>query len=121
MVLSMKIGSMKKGEIYFANLDPAIGSEIKKTRPVLIVSNDESNQHHALITVIPLTSQVARVFPFEVLLLQADSGLSKDSKAQCNQIRALAKQRFTGAKPAGKITESLMNKIHDAIKLHLGL
>ncbi len=112
---------MKKGEIYFANLDPTIGSEIKKTRPVLIVSNDQNNQHHSLLTVVPLTSQVARIFPFEVFLSQADSGLSRDSKAQCNQIRAIAKQRLTGARPVGQISAQQMAEVHDAIKLHLGL
>lgn len=112
---------MKKGEIYFADLDPTLGSEIKKIRPVLVVSNDENNRYHTLITVIPLTSQVMRVYPFEVLLTKADSGLIKDSKAQCNQIRTISKQRITQLKPAGKISEHIMTKIHDAIKLHLGI
>lgn len=112
---------MKKGEIYFADLDPTVGSEIKKTRPVLIVSSDENNRQHALITVIPLTSQVIRVFPFEILLTQTDSGLPKDSKAQCNQIRAISKQRLIGSKPSGRISQDLMLKIHDAIKLHLDI
>lgn len=112
---------MKKGEIYFADLDPTVGSEIKKIRPVLIISNDENNRHHPLLTIVPLTSQVMRVYPFEVLLTRADSGLSKDSKAQCNQIRTTSKQRITQSKPAGKISEEIMLKIYDAIKLHLGM
>jgi len=110
---------MKKGEIYFANLDPTVGSEIRKTRPVLIVSNDKNNKHHTLITVVPLTSQIARVYPFEVLLIQEDSNLLKDSKAQCNQIRTISKERLIGQKPAGKITDAMMIKVHNAIKLHL--
>ena len=110
---------MKKGEIYFANLAPTVGSEIRKIRPVLIVSNDENNKHHTLITVVPLTSQITRVYPFEVLLTQEDSNLTKDSKAQCNQIRTISKERLTSQKPAGKITEAMMVRIHNAIKLHL--
>lgn len=113
---------MKKGEIYFAALDPTVGSEIKKKRPVLIVSNDENNRHHPLITIIPLTSQIIRVYPFEVLLSQADSGLSKDSKAQCNQIRTISKQRISNkSKPVGKISDEVMLKVYDAIKLHLDI
>ncbi len=112
---------MKKGQIYFAALDPTIGSEIKKTRPVLIVSNDASNRYHSLITVIPLTSQVERVYPFEVLLKCADSGLSKDSKAQCNQIRTISKQRLISEKAVGHVSKELMVKIHHAIQLHLDM
>lgn len=112
---------MRKGDIYFANLDPTVGAEIQKTRPVLIVSNDSNNRHHTLITVVPLTSQVERVYPFEVLLTQQDTGLRKDSKAQCNQIRTIAKQRIGSAKPAGKITTEMMEKIHNALQVHLGM
>ena len=108
---------MKKGEIYFANLDPTVGSEIRKTRPVLIVSNDKNNKHHTLITVVPLTSQIARVYPFEVLLIQEDSNLLKDSKAQCNQIRTISKERLIGQKPAGKITDAMM-KMHCRYGVH---
>lgn len=112
---------MKKGEIYFADLDPTVGSEIKKIRPVLIVSSDENNRQHPLLTIVPITSQVARIYPFEILLRQEESGLSKDSKAQCNQIRTISKQRLTGSKPAGYISSTLMLRIHDAIKLHLDM
>ena len=112
---------MKRGEIYFANLDPTVGSEIKKTRPVLIVSNNANNKHHPLITVIPLTSQVERVYRFEVLLSQLDSGLPKASKAQCNQIRTIAKQRLTAASPVGKISQTVMRGIEEALRLHLDL
>ena len=112
---------MKKGEIYFADLDPTVGMEIKKTRPVLIVSNDENNQFHLLITVVPLTSKVSRVFPFEVFLSKEDSGLSKDSKAQCNQIRTISKQRISAVQPSGEISQDLMFKVQEALKLHLDL
>ena len=112
---------MKKGEIYFANLDPTIGSEIKKIRPVLIVSNDLSNQFSPLLTVIPLTSQIDKVYPAELVLMQADTQLNKDSKAQCHQIRTISKMRISASSPAGKISESLMAKIHRAIHLHLDM
>ncbi len=117
-----KIGNLiKKGEIYFAKLDPTIGSEIKKTRPALIVSNDLNNEFSTLLTVIPLTSHIDKIYPTEVLLDQAETGLNKDSKAQCGQIRTISKMRITTKKPAGKINDTTMDKIHQAIQLHLDM
>jgi mRNA interferase MazF len=110
---------MKRGEIYFANLDPTIGSEIKKTRPVLIVSNDANNRFSSTVTIIPLTSKVGKVYPFEVRLSTADSGLPKDSKAQCHQIRTISKARMMG-NSVGQVDKSGMLKIRFALALHLG-
>ncbi len=111
---------MKRGEIYFASLDPTIGSEIKKTRPVLIVSNDANNRAATTITVIPITSNTNKVFPFEVLLKPESSGLAKESKAQCHQVRTISKLRITG-KRIGNISIKIMLLIDDALKLHLNL
>ena len=71
---------MRRGEIYFAALDPTVGAEVQKTRPVVVVSNNAANRAASVVTVVPLTSNVARVFPFEVLLPAARTGLAKDSK-----------------------------------------
>ncbi|MCM0594156.1 MAG: type II toxin-antitoxin system PemK/MazF family toxin [Gloeotrichia echinulata IR180] len=87
---------MKRGEIYFANLSPSVGSEMDKRRPVLIVSNDANNNAATTVTILPLTSNVSRVYPFEVLLNPEDSGLSKPSKIQAQQIRTISKQRILG-------------------------
>ncbi len=62
---------MKRGEIYYANLSPAIGSEMDKRRPVLIVSNDINNRNATVVTVVPLTSNVSRVYPFEAGLFHS--------------------------------------------------
>jgi mRNA interferase MazF len=111
---------MKRGEIYYATLDPTVGSEIKKRRPVLIVSNNISNRTGDIITVLPLTSNVSRVYPFEVLLNQDESGLSKDSKVQAQQIRTISKQRVSGG-VVGQLTVEKMQAIDSAIRLHLKL
>jgi mRNA interferase MazF len=111
---------MKRGEIYYATLDPTVGSEINKRRPVLLVSNDINNRINDVVTVLPITSNVSRVYPFEVLLEQAESGLPKDSKAQSQQIRSLAKQRLSG-KAIGQLTAQKMQSIDLAIRLHLNL
>jgi mRNA interferase MazF len=73
---------MKRGEIYYANLDPSLGSEMAKRRPVLIVSNNINNQVGATVTILPITSNVTKVYPFEILLQPLESGLPKPSKVQ---------------------------------------
>jgi mRNA interferase MazF len=112
---------MKRGEIWFADLSPTRGSEINKRRPVLIVSNDSNNRASSTITVLPLTSNVARVYPFEVLLKKEISGLPKDSKAQAQQIRTISRERIAGQRARGRIDREFMMKIEAAIRLHLAL
>jgi mRNA interferase MazF len=109
---------MRRGEIYYANLDPTLGAEIKKKRPVLIISNDANNKAASTVTIIPITSNVKKVYPFEVLLEQKDSGLSKPSKAQCHQIRTISKLRITD-KRAGLVDDKILKRIQHALELHL--
>ncbi len=111
---------MKRGEIYYANLSPTVGSEISKRRPVLIVSNDANNHAATTVTVLPLTSKVDRVYPFEVLLSPKDSGLPLPSKVQTQQIRTISKERMLGG-AAGSLNAALMRKIAEAMRLHLDL
>lgn len=111
---------MKRGEIYYATLDPAMGSESAKRRPVLIVSNDVNNRAATTITILPITSNVTKVYPFEVFLPPSESGLPKPSKIQAQQIRTISKQRIQG-KAVGSVKESLMQSVEAAIKLHLAL
>jgi mRNA interferase MazF len=111
---------MKRGEIYYANLSPAVGSEMDKRRPVLIVSNDINNRVATTVTILPITSNVSRVYPFEVLLNPDDSGLPKPSKVQAQQVRTISKQRIEG-EPLGTLSQELMKLVDAALKLHLGL
>src|SRR5919199_4662853 len=111
---------MKRGEIYYANLSPTVGSEIDKRRPVLVVSNDANNRAANTVTILPITSNVTRVYPFEVLLNPEDSGLPKPSKVQAQQVRTISKQRIQG-KPVGNLSEELMQLVDAALKLHLAL
>ena len=111
---------MKRGEIYYAALDPSVSSESAKRRPVLIVSNDINNRAATTVTVLPITSNVTKVYPFEVFLPQSESGLPKPSKVQAQQIRTISKQRIRG-KVVGRLKESLMASVEAAIKLHLAL
>lgn len=112
---------IKRGEIYWVNLDPTVGSEIKKTRPALIVSNDQNNQFADTVTVLPITSQTAKLYPFEVLLKREISGLQEDGKAKANQIRTVDKRRLSG-KPAGlPLSDRVMLEVDKAIKIHLAI
>jgi mRNA interferase MazF len=111
---------MKRGEVYFADLSPSVGSEINKRRPVLIVSNDANNRAASTVTVLPITSNVSKVYPFEVALAGGESGLPKDSKAQAQQIRTIAKERITSA-AVGRLQADKMVAIDAAIRLHLAL
>src|SRR6266498_167727 len=101
---------MKRGEIYYANLDPTVGSEIKKKRPVLIVRNNANNKHASTVTIVPITSNTTKVYPFEVFLEAKQSGLPKNSKAQCHQIRTISKIRMGGGK-IGMTNNKIMSQI----------
>jgi mRNA interferase MazF len=111
---------MKRGEIYFAVLAPTRGAEVQKTRPVVVVSNNAANRSAAVVTVVPLTSNVDRVFPFEVLLMASRTGLNKDSKAMAQQVRTLDKSRLN-ARPAGQLQTDDLLFLDAALRLHLGL
>lgn len=111
---------MKRGDIYYASLDPAIGSEQAKRRPVLIVSNAANNRAANTVTVLPVTSQVAVVRSFEVLLPAAGTGLRQDSKALAQQIRTISKERITGRR-LGAVPDEVMQAVERAIRIHLDL
>lgn len=108
-----------KGEIYWANLSPTVGSEISKTRPVLIVSNNINNQFAATTSILPITSTTDKVYPFEVFLSKGEGNLSNDSKAKANQIRTIDKQRIGNR--IGEISKAKLEEIEKAILTHLGI
>ncbi|HWB22755.1 MAG TPA: type II toxin-antitoxin system PemK/MazF family toxin [Gaiellaceae bacterium] len=115
---------MLRGEIRLVDLEPVRGSEADTRRPAVVVSNDGANSAAAqlgrgVITVVPVTSATAHVYPFQVLLRAADSGLRHDSKAQAEQVRAVSVERL-GAK-VGMLQPPLMAELDEALRLQLGL
>ncbi|MEU1483546.1 type II toxin-antitoxin system PemK/MazF family toxin [Streptomyces sp. NPDC005752] len=115
---------MKRGDIYLVEYEPVRGSEANKARPSVIVSNDGANAvvdrtGHGVVTVVPLTSNTSRVYPFQVLLQADESGLPKDSKVQCEQVRAMAHERFL--KRVGTVPRQRMGEIEAALRRHLAL
>jgi mRNA interferase MazF len=115
---------MRRGEIRLVDLDPATGAEANKRRPAVIVSNDGANTTaerlgRGVITVVPVTSNTARVHPFQVLLDATTTGLERDSKAQAEQVRSIAVERV-GVR-VGALDQALMVELDEALRLHLAL
>ena len=115
---------MQRGDIYLVDLEPVLGSEANKRRPAVVVSNDGANVTAArlgrgVVTVVPITSRSERVYPFQVLLPGAETGLDRDSKAQAEQVRSVSVRRL-GAR-LGVVPGPLMAKLDEALRLHLAL
>lgn len=112
--------NIKRGEIYLAALDPVLGREIAKTRPVVIVSNDKNNEFSGTVTILPITSKNLRtIYPFEVFLSRGRANLPKDSKIKADQIRTLDKGRMI--KSIGVLGKTDLDAIDKAMKIHLAL
>jgi len=115
---------MLRGEIRLMDLDPVRGSEASKRRPAVIVSNDRANSiavrlGRGVVTVVPVTSNVDRIFPFQALLPARATGLPQDSKAQTEQVRSIAVERLGAI--LGRVPAKVMAQLDDALRLHLQL
>ena len=112
--------SIRRGEIYLASLDPVVGKEISKTRPVVVVSNDKNNEFSGTVTILPITSKrIKKIYPFEVFLSKGAGNLPKNSKVKADQIRTLDKVRIVTF--MGRLEERKMTEIETAMKIHLAL
>lgn len=115
---------MRRGEICLVDLAPARGSEADKQRPAVIVSNDGANGTatrlgRGVVTVVPVTSNVERVYPFQVLLEAGATGLTRNSKAQAEQVRSVAVERI--GRSVGFVPAQIMAQLDEALRLHLAL
>ena len=115
---------MRRGDIHAVDLEPTRGAEADKRRPAVIVSNDVANATarrlgRGVITVVPVTSNIEKIYPFQVLLAAAATGLDRDSKAQAEQIRSIAVERVGDR--LGVVPNALMLEIDEALRLHLVL
>jgi len=106
---------MRRGEVWWVVFDPAVGSEIRKTRPAVIVSNDAANRHLARVVVVPLTSNTGRVYPGEAVVMVG----GQDNKAMADQIMAADKGRLESQ--FGTLSKADMQAVEDAIRVHLAL
>ena len=115
---------MLRGEIRLVDLDPARRAEANKRRPAVIVSNDRANATAArlgrgVVTIVPVTSNLARVYPFQVALQAEETGLRLDCKAQAEQVRSVSLDRVGAA--LGVVPAPLMAQLDEALRLHLQL
>jgi mRNA interferase MazF len=115
---------MKRGDIYLVDYEPTRGAEANKARPSVVVSNDGANQSverhgRGVVTVVPLTSNTTRVLTFQVFLGAEECHLPKDSKAQCEQVRAVAAERML--RRLGSLPRQRLAEIDSALRRHLAL
>ncbi len=106
---------MQRGEVWRVEFEPAIGSEIRKTRPAVIVSNNAANRNLARVVVVPLTSSTGRLYPGEAMVRVGE----QSSKAMADQIMVADKLRLKSQ--LGVLSKADMQAVEDAIKLHLAL
>jgi mRNA interferase MazF len=106
---------MKRGEVWWVEFDPSIGSEIRKTRPAVIISNDSANRNLARVIVIPLSSNVSRIYPGEALVMV----VNRQSKAMADQVMAADKARLKTR--LDTLSRADMATIEDAVRIQFGL
>lgn len=111
--------SIRRGDVFLVNFDPTVGAEAKKTRPAVVVSNDISNEHSPIVSISPITSNVTKVYSFEVEIPSGVGGLKSPSKIMVNQTRAVDKIRLI--KRIGNLPEQIVKEIDKALKIHYDL
>jgi mRNA interferase MazF len=123
--VSGPVPALRRGDVFWVDLDPARGSEAPKSRPAVVVSNDGANtashRHgRGVVTVVPVTSNTARVYPFQVLVKAAEHpGLRNDSKAQAEQVRTIDVSRI--GRRITTLNPETLKRLDAALRLHLAL
>ena len=107
--------TLARGDVYWVNLDPTVGTEIKKTRPAVVVSNDACNKYGARIVVVPVTSNVTSLYPGEARVFIA----KRESRVLGDQLRSIDKARL--GKRIGRLSREDLGKVEDALRITLDL
>jgi len=110
---------IRRGELFLVNFDPTLGAEAKKARPAVVVSNDINNAHSPIISISPITSNVTKIYSFEVEIPALTAGMKSRSKIMVNQTRAVDRTRLV--KKMGVLPSSIMLEVDRALKLHYNL
>ena len=109
-----------RGDVYVVNFDPTLGSEIKKTRPAVILQNDIGNRHSPVTIVAAISSQFGtELYPTEVFIEPPEGGLEKRGVVLLNQVRTIDKKRL--AKKLGTLSRETMKRVDQALEISLGL
>jgi mRNA interferase MazF len=109
----------RRGEVVLVDFGPPYPAEAAQARPAVVVTNDAANVHGTSVVVVPLTSNVASVYPFQVFIAATRSGLKRDSKAQVELLRSVARRRLR--RRLGALPPDLLLELDAALRLHLGL
>ena len=118
--MAQRIVIPARGEIYLVKFDPAFGSEIKKTRPALVIQNNMGNKYSPVTIVAAITSVVPdKIYLTNVIIKKSESGLKIDSVVLLSQIKTIDKQRLI--KRLGVLDEELMANVDRALEISLGL
>ncbi|WP_422486162.1 type II toxin-antitoxin system PemK/MazF family toxin [Gudongella sp. DL1XJH-153] len=111
---------VKRGDIYYADLSPVIGSEQGGVRPILVVQNDVGNKYSPTVIIAAITSQINKArLPTHVEITAQDFGLPKDSVVLLEQIRTIDKKRLR--EKIGKFDEDMMRKVDQALRISVGV
>jgi mRNA interferase MazF len=111
--------TLKRGDIVLVDFDPALKNEAAATRPAILVTNESANELSPTLVVVPLTSNVERVYPFEILLDRTRTGLEYDSKVQIQFIRHVSRARLK--RVIGSVLTEDMLELDERLREHLAL
>jgi mRNA interferase MazF len=110
---------IKRGDILLVDFEPTLEGEANKIRPAVVMSNNANNTFAPTITVLPLSTNTNKIYPFQMLLASSVTGLDADSKVQAEQVRTMSKKRVRGF--VKSLPDEIVERLEQALRLHLAL